>query len=79
MSEQIGRAPHYCPRDESPTFMEYRSWEKYTTGDYVRCSCGRVWYVDNGEFCRYREVKGRRLRRLIRDGIVAATGEDDHR
>lgn len=64
MSELIGHDGHDCQRDELPRFMGAR-WHKYATGDVVECSCGRVWYVEDGSFCQYRRLKGRRLRKWL--------------
>lgn len=70
MSQRIGRAAHDCVRDELPDFMG-GSWYKYRDGDYVRCSCGRVWYVIDGSFCHYRRVRGRELHKALRDGRIS--------
>ena len=65
MSEKIGRDSHVCRRDELPRFMDSSRWDKYDDGDIVRCSCGRVYYVEHGVFCYYKQLRGRRLKRAL--------------
>ena len=68
MSDKVGQLPHDCVRDELPRFHDH-SWE-YDDGDFVRCSCGKVWLVTDARFCYYREMRGRKLRKLIESGFV---------
>ncbi len=63
MSEKIGRDVHDCRRDELPKFMGWRP--KYESGDIVRCSCGRVYYVEDGTFCDYRGLRGKKLQKAL--------------
>ncbi len=74
MSERIGRDNHDCLRDELPRFMGL-SWDKYESGDIVQCSCERVYYVEDGAFCHYRQLRGKKLKRAVAAALTP-TGDD---
>ena len=74
MIERIGRDNHDCQRDELPQFMD-GALGKYSSGDIVRCSCGRVYYVEDGTFCHYRQLRGKKLKRALALITVTSPGE----
>lgn len=70
----VGHAAHDCVRDSLPGWPSGRY--KYREGDYVRCECGQVWLVIDEVFCHYRRVSRRRLRKLVKAGMIQEGGEE---